>query len=127
VGAAAAELGSLVGVGGIAKGVASRFGGKAGTSGSRVLKGTLVKSTPKAIGSGPKALGTGAKSAVSRAPKAVTRKPVAKKPAAKKPVAKKPVAKKPAAKKSSKSEVSKGKVVDHFGNTYKDMSAYYRR
>jgi hypothetical protein len=137
VGGAALELGSLVGVGGVAKGIASRFGGKGATSGSRVLKGTLVKSTPKAITSGPKALGTGAKSAVSRAPKAVTRKPVAKKPSvkkpvakkpvAKKPVAKKPVAKKPAAKKSSKSEVSKGKVVDHFGNTYKDMSAYHRR
>ena len=137
VGGAAIELGSLVGVGGIAKGVASRFGGKAGTSGSRVLKGTLVKSTPKAIGSGPKALGTGAKSA----PRVVKKTRSVVKPAARKPVtktrstikkspAKKPAVKKPSKKspkKSSKSEVSKGKVVDHFGNTYKDMSAYYRR
>jgi len=73
VGAAAIELGSLVGVGGIAKGVASRFGGNAGASGSRVLKGTLVKSTPKAIGSGPKALGSGAKVVVKSGAKPVSR------------------------------------------------------
>ena len=96
VGAAAIELGSLVGVGGVAKGIASRFGGKGASSGSRVLKGTLVKSTPKAITSGPKALGTGAKSSVSKAPKAVTRKPAVKKPVAKKPTSSKSAAKKPA-------------------------------
>ena len=95
VGAAALELGSLIGVGGVGKSVAGKFASK-GSRNPRVLRGTLVKSTPKAITSGPKALGTGAKSAVSKAPKAVTRKPAVKKPVAKKPTSSKSAAKKPA-------------------------------
>lgn len=103
VGGAALELGSLIGAGGIAKGVASRFGGKSAVKGA-------IGSGPKAIGSGPKALGTGAKagprvvnktrSVAKKAPKAVTRKPVVKKAAVKKPAGKKPSKKSP--KKSSR-------------------------
>jgi hypothetical protein len=111
-GAGALELGttiaSLFGIGLGAK--AAMGAGKTAklVKGSNVIKGTLVKKVPKALGTGPKALGTGpkalgtgpkalgtgAKSAVSKATRSATRNPAVTKPVVKKTVTKKTAVKK---------------------------------